>query len=78
MFKQSEGAVSAEFIIIYSPGIPILCPGEVITRQIIDYCSRLIKKDVTLTGMASYNLETIQVIAADTDVDRDHSTWSNR
>jgi len=66
-FQQSEGAVSAEFVISYPPGIPILCPGEVITRQIIDYCSRLLEAGVTLTGMESCNLETIRVVSADAE-----------
>ncbi|MEG1525723.1 MAG: hypothetical protein RR475_12015 [Clostridia bacterium] len=66
-FQDREGAASAEFIISYLPGIPILCPGEVITRPVIDYCNRLLKANMTMTGMASCNHETIQVLCADTE-----------
>lgn len=39
--EQAEGCLAAEFVSVYPPGVPILIPGEVITRTIvekIDYC----------------------------------------
>lgn len=39
--KDSEGRVSGEFLMAYPPGIPVLCPGEIITQEIIDYIQKL-------------------------------------
>jgi arginine decarboxylase len=33
-WEESKGKVSAEMITPYPPGIPVLCPGEVITEEI--------------------------------------------
>ena len=35
--RQTEGRVCSEFVMCYPPGIPILAPGERITRRILDY-----------------------------------------
>ncbi|MCT9051688.1 hypothetical protein N7U20_21315, partial [Mycobacterium tuberculosis] len=34
---ESVGQVCGEFVMCYPPGIPILAPGERITREIVDY-----------------------------------------
>ncbi len=34
---DSVGQVCGEFVMCYPPGIPILAPGERITREIVDY-----------------------------------------
>ena len=38
--EDSVGMVSRRSIIPYPPGIPVVCPGELITREIVD-CIRL-------------------------------------
>ena len=38
---EAAGEVSAEAIMAYPPGIPLLCPGEMITQEIIDYVNIL-------------------------------------
>ncbi len=34
---DAEGAIAAELVTPYPPGIPVLAPGEIITRERIDY-----------------------------------------
>ena len=34
--EEAEGEISTEMLMAYPPGIPILCPGERITREVID------------------------------------------
>ena len=34
--SEAEGMVCAGLLIPYPPGIPIACPGEILTRQVID------------------------------------------
>lgn len=36
---ESTGYVCSEFVMCYPPGIPILAPGERITRDILNYIS---------------------------------------
>ena len=34
--SEAEDMVCAGLLIPYPPGIPIACPGEILTRQVID------------------------------------------
>ncbi|QXM07057.1 aminotransferase class I/II-fold pyridoxal phosphate-dependent enzyme [Crassaminicella indica] len=61
-FKQSSGKISGEYIIPYPPGIPIICPGEEITQEIIDYVELLKEKKINIIGMDDDHLENIKVI----------------
>ena len=36
-FEEAENRISGETIAPFPPGIPILCPGEIITKEIIEY-----------------------------------------
>ncbi|NLW06981.1 MAG: aminotransferase class I/II-fold pyridoxal phosphate-dependent enzyme [Clostridia bacterium] len=58
----AEGEISAESITAYPPGIPLVCPGEVITREIIDYIKLLKKEQADLQGPEDPELNTIRVL----------------
>lgn len=60
--RESVGAVCCEFVMCYPPGIPILAPGERITKDIIDYICYAKEKGCSLTGPQDMNIETLQVI----------------
>lgn len=59
---ESIGRTSGTFIIPYPPGIPILCPGETITRDIIEYIKGLKKNSIQILGLLGYNEEKVKVI----------------
>ncbi|AOT70291.1 aminotransferase class I/II-fold pyridoxal phosphate-dependent enzyme [Geosporobacter ferrireducens] len=61
-FLQSSGKISGEYIIPYPPGIPILCPGEVITAEMIEYVQQLKDYGIYSIGMQDDQLETIKII----------------
>ena len=61
-FQGSEGKISSEAIVFYPPGIPILCPGEIITREIIGYALSMKKLGLKITGPADTALNTIKVV----------------
>ncbi|PAB57110.1 aminotransferase class I/II-fold pyridoxal phosphate-dependent enzyme [Anaeromicrobium sediminis] len=61
-FHNSIGYISAEYIIPYPPGIPILCPGEEISEDIINHITLLKENNINLTGMKDTSLKFIQVI----------------
>ena len=61
-FKESAGLVSAEEITSYPPGIPLIHPGEVITKEIIKYAKEVHGLGIKLVGFGDHTLETVRVI----------------
>lgn len=61
-FHDAAGKVCAEIVTFYPPGIPLLCPGELIDRNIIDYCLRLQEAGLHISGPEDYTLKTIKVV----------------
>lgn len=60
--EESDGKICAEFVMCYPPGIPILAPGEKITREILDYISYAKEKGCFLTGTEDSKIENINVV----------------
>lgn len=61
-FRSSAGCIAAEMITFYPPGIPILCPGEIITREIIEYILAMQAVGLKVVGPADAKLNTIKVV----------------
>ena len=61
--KDTAGRVSAEFVMCYPPGIPLLAPGERITPQVIDYIEYSRGKGSSLTGAMDITTRTLNVVA---------------
>jgi arginine decarboxylase len=57
------GGISAESVMIYPPGIPILAPGEYITKEIIEYIRFLKSHHAKLTDMNDKSLEKLLVVS---------------
>jgi arginine decarboxylase len=62
-FKRSAGRICAEVITPYPPGIPVISPGEEITKEIIDYLTLELKAGVRMQGPNDGELRTIRVVA---------------
>jgi len=60
--KDSIGMVSGEFLMAYPPGIPILCPGEKITSEILNYVQQLKDKGLFVQGTEDPKVEYIRVV----------------
>ena len=60
--EDSVGEVSGEFLMAYPPGIPILCPGEVITEEIVNYVEDLKKTGLYVQGTEDPMVENILVV----------------
>ncbi len=60
---QSEGRVSAEIITPYPPGIPVIAPGEIISREIVDYLRFGLAAGMYISGPADPSLQTVRVVA---------------
>ncbi|MNS31948.1 Arginine decarboxylase [compost metagenome] len=61
-FEESEGRVCAELVAPYPPGIPILAPGEVITRDVIAYLKVAHAMGGFINGPEDARLGTIKVV----------------
>lgn len=59
---ESAGRICSEFVMCYPPGIPILAPGEQITREILDYIVYAKEKGCSLTGPEDMDIERINVL----------------
>ena len=59
---ESAGYVCSEFVMCYPPGIPILAPGERITRDILNYISYAKAKGCSMTGPEDPDIEWITIL----------------
>ncbi len=62
VLKDGIGHIAGEFVMCYPPGIPILAPGERITKEIIDYINYAKEKGSSLTGPKDMKVEHINII----------------
>ena len=60
--NESSGMICNEFVMCYPPGIPILAPGERITKEIIDYINYAKEKGCSLTGTEDLEVNYINVL----------------
>lgn len=61
-WQQAVGRISAEMIAPYPPGIPIIYPGERITREVWDYLEHFRREKRHIHGSRDGKLEVIRVI----------------
>ncbi|OOM11732.1 aminotransferase class I/II-fold pyridoxal phosphate-dependent enzyme [Clostridium saccharobutylicum] len=60
--NESDKEICAEFVMCYPPGIPILAPGERITKEILDYIDYAKEKGCFLTGTEDIKIENINIV----------------
>lgn len=61
-FKRSVGKICAEIVCPYPPGIPVLCPGEVVTQEIYEYLLKVLDSGCRVNGQSDGKLQTIKVL----------------
>lgn len=60
--EDSVGKICTEFVMCYPPGIPILAPGELITKEIIAYIKYAKEKGCLLTGTEDLDTNKINIL----------------
>ena len=60
--REAEGEIAGETICPYPPGIPLLVPGERITRPVIETIEEWRTMGITWQGPTDSTLTTIQVL----------------
>lgn len=58
------GHICGESVMCYPPGIPIVAPGEIITREIVDYIIYAKEKGSSMTGTEDIEVKEICVVNA--------------
>ena len=59
---ETEGRICSEFVMCYPPGIPILAPGERITRDILEYIRYAKEKGCSMTGTEDPDINNLNVL----------------
>ncbi len=60
--EETLGKICAEFVMCYPPGIPILAPGELITKDALEYIVYAKAKGCNLTGAEDINTDKINIM----------------
>lgn len=61
--KNAAGHISAQILTPYPPGVPILTPGERISKDVCEYLMGLSEVAVRVSGQETDTLRTIKVIS---------------
>ncbi len=59
---ESLERVSSVFVCIYPPGSPIIVPGELIDKELIDSIKDIKQADLTITGLCGDQKDQIEVV----------------
>lgn len=62
LFTQSIGKISGEYVYVYPPGIPVIAPGEMITKEIIIRCMQYKHAGLNMMGTQDKTLQYIRVV----------------
>ena len=60
--ESSQNRISGEFVFLYPPGIPILVPGETISKRIFELILAYKRKRFMIQGPSDHELKKIKVV----------------
>ncbi len=58
--KEAANKISGDFIIPYPPGIPIICPGELIENKHVKYFEKLITENIEILGIEENQISILK------------------
>lgn len=61
-FEEAVGKMAADFIFLYPPGIPMIVPGEIISRQFIENVKECIEMGLKIEGLANLTSRRIKIV----------------
>lgn len=64
-FHEAEGQISGETVLFYPPGIPVLCPGDIVTAEIMTYIRSMQKAGLRVVGPEDTGLATLRIVRRD-------------
>jgi len=60
--QKSISRICADTVTVYPPGIPVLYPGSVITKEIVEYLSFALENNILVTGINDGNINITEEI----------------
>jgi len=60
---KAVGQIAAQTLTPYPPGIPVLIPGERITKEICEYLLDISAKDIRISGQETDQLRTVKIVS---------------
>ena len=66
-FMQSVGKISAEYVYLYPPGIPMIVPGEIIPDELIWILEECLRMGLNISGMRDKQCRKILTVAQHAD-----------
>lgn len=58
-YNDAEGKISGDFIFAYPPGIPVITPGEIFNKKIIEYIDRYVESGANMYGIDLHKMVSI-------------------
>jgi len=62
--EEAAGEIAGEMVMVYPPGIPVICLGERITEDIIEYLKLLKEEKCQLQGTSDPKVDYIRVLGS--------------
>ncbi len=62
LLEESEGMICGEFVYLYPPGIPLVVPGEILTKERIRTIALYKQKGFSIQGLSDYDANWIQTV----------------
>jgi lysine decarboxylase len=59
---NAEGRVLYDPVIIYPPGTPVACPGEILTVDVLSYISDAINREEKVTGVDEEGMIRVEAV----------------
>lgn len=63
--EESMGEIAGEMVMAYPPGIPVICMGERITKDVIEYIKILKQEKCQLQGTSDPHVDNIRVLGSE-------------
>jgi lysine decarboxylase len=63
LLREAVGEIPTEFITVYPPGIPVIVPGERITKEAVEYLEAMRKLGAIIVGPGKVETGRIRVVA---------------
>ena len=61
-WQDAVGEVSAESVIPYPPGVPIILPGEIVSSDVVAFVQSLVAQGAGVVGLADRTCQTLRVV----------------
>mgnify|MGYP000614067364 FL=1 len=58
-YNDAEGKISGDFIFVYPPGIPVITPGEIFNKKIIECIDRYVESGANMYGIDLHKMVSI-------------------